>query len=208
MGVIWAEGDTMYETGVDRGVLYIPEWSLSGTTYPGVAWNGLISVEDADVDGEMLTKYVDGIGYLNVEVGRNSRVNVSAFSAPREFSDFVGDKLVVPGFHMTQQPKPRFNFSWRVLNQHGYEIHVLYNCLATPSSESDESISDSVEPKTFSWVFDATPDVVPNIRPTAHFIIDPAAHPSVGPAFEDLMYGTDLLPANCPTPAELLIMFD
>lgn len=206
MTLVW--DDRSYETGVDRGVLYVPEWSLSGTDWPGVAWNGLISVEEAHVGGDFLTQHIDGIGYLTVEVGRYSQVNVSAFSAPREFSDFMGDKLVVPGFHMTQQPKPRFNFSWRVLTDVGYEIHLLYNCLASLGSDTNETIGDTVEPKVLDWVFDATPVIAPNIRPTAHFIINPLINPVVAATLEDLLYGTESLPPNCPTVTQLLTMFD
>lgn len=203
MTLVWDERS--YETGVDRGVLYLPS---AGPTYPGVAWNGLISVEEAPTEGEVLTKYMDGIGFLTVAVGRYTQVNVSAFSAPREFSDYIGEKLVVPGFHLTQQPKSRFNFSYRVLTDTGYQIHILYNCLATQSGESHATLGDSVEPEPLSWVFDATPAILQNTRPTAHFIIDPSVNPSLAATLEDLLYGTAIAEPNCPTPQALMTMFD
>ena len=54
-------GDRLYETGIDRGVLY-PE---SGGTYPkGVAWNGLTGFTESPSGADATTIYADNIKYL------------------------------------------------------------------------------------------------------------------------------------------------
>jgi len=198
--LVW--DDRGYETGIDRGVLYL------NTIYPGVPWNGLVSVEESAVGGEIETKHLDGINYLTVALGRYFQAVVSAFSAPREFSDYIGDKLVIPGFHITQQPKQRFNFSYRVTTDDGYDIHIVYNCLASQTDETNASIGESIEPELRSWTFDATPAILPDMRPTAHFIINSVSNPTLVAELEDLLYGTPSLDPNCPTPIDLIAMFD
>ena len=43
-------GERFYETGVDHGVLYIPD--VSGVYNDGVAWNGLVSVTESPSGAE------------------------------------------------------------------------------------------------------------------------------------------------------------
>ncbi len=43
-------GERFYETGVDHGVLYLPD--SSGTYVTGVAWNGLTSVSETPSGAE------------------------------------------------------------------------------------------------------------------------------------------------------------
>src|SRR5699024_2977998 len=57
-------GERLYETGVDRGVLY-PQGS-SGTYGTGVAWNGLVSVTESPTGAEPSPQYADNIKYLNL----------------------------------------------------------------------------------------------------------------------------------------------
>lgn len=54
-----AVGERYYETGVDRGVLYVGD-------QPGVAWTGLTSVSESPTGGEARAFYIDGVKYLNL----------------------------------------------------------------------------------------------------------------------------------------------
>ena len=52
--VVWdTPGERIYENGVDRGMLYID--------YLGVAWSGLVSVNEAPSGGEPKPYYLDGL---------------------------------------------------------------------------------------------------------------------------------------------------
>ena len=63
--IVWdAEGERLFETGVDRGVLYpIDETGAYGI---GVPWNGLTSVSESPEGGEPNPIYADNQKYLNL----------------------------------------------------------------------------------------------------------------------------------------------
>ncbi len=63
--LVWDEtGKRFYETGVDHGVLYLP--NSQGVYNNGVAWNGLTSVSEAPSGAEPNAQYADNIKYLNL----------------------------------------------------------------------------------------------------------------------------------------------
>ena len=63
--LVWDQiGDRFYETGVDKGVLYVP--NESGVYTTGVAWNGLTAVTESPSGAEASAKYADNIKYLNL----------------------------------------------------------------------------------------------------------------------------------------------
>lgn len=190
-----------FEAGVDRGV-------LSVTGDPCVVWNGLLSVEEDANVGEVKSLYLDGVNYLNVLTGRFFSATVSAFTAPRSFLEAQGLRPVIPGFNLAQQPKSRFNFSYRVLTDNGYKLHLVYNCLASEPDRSHDTIAENTEPSETSWVFNATPVVVPNYRPTAHFVVDSErASPTNLLELENQLYGTPSTDPEFPTVTELLTLF-
>jgi hypothetical protein len=57
-------GERLYETGVDHGVLYIPDGS--GAYNDGFAWNGLTTVTESPSGAEANPQYADNIKYLNL----------------------------------------------------------------------------------------------------------------------------------------------
>lgn len=199
---VLAWDDRDFSSGVDRGVL-----QFGGT--PCVVWNGLAAVEEDANVGEVKSLYLDGINYLNVMTSRFYSAKVSAYSAPKDFLVCQGLKPVIPGFQLAQQPKTRFNFSYRVMTENGYLLHLVYNCLADEEDRSNTTMNDSTEPMVAGWVFNATPVVVPDHKPTAHFIIDSErASPTVLNDLENFLYGE---PGEgdpwFPSVTELLSMF-
>lgn len=192
---------TDYQMGVDRGAFY-------GESIPGVAWNGLVSVEEAPVVNEVKSLYLDGVNYLNVLTGKYFVASVTAFAAPKAFLEAAGVKPVVPGVKLTQQTKSKFGFSYRVLRETGYDIHLVYNCLATMSGKDNQTIGDVTEPNTLTWEFNATPVEVGGFyKPTAHFIVDSErTDPPDLLALENQLYGTPSTAPDFPTISELLVL--
>lgn len=199
--LVWE--DRSYEAGVSRGVLYIP-----GDPAVGIPWQGLTVVEESFTGGESESKHLDGVNFLNFVKGKDFQANVSAFSAPREFSDYMGNKQVAPGVRVAKQPKPRFHFSYQVTTDYGYEIHLVYNCLATLTANADVTIGDTTEPKVLSWTFDATPDLVSSVRPSAHYMVRSDGNPATIATLEDLLYGTVSTDPEIPSATALLTLFD
>ncbi|HMS83615.1 MAG TPA: hypothetical protein PKD12_08195 [Nitrospira sp.] len=204
--LVWTDRD--YKTGVDRGIFAVEKWDLSGRTAPSVPWNGLISVEETSVGGDVEPAYMDGKNFANVAGNRYFQANVTAFSAPGEFDECNGLTNVVPGFSLDNQTKKRFLFSYRVMKDVGYEIHLVYNCLALPSAKEAVSLSEQIDPATLSWVFAATPVVIGGTKPTAHFVVDSVRCSGADlTALEDRLYGTAIAAPDFPTPAQLKTIF-
>lgn len=200
--LVWDQTtDRRYASGVSRGVFY----PLGGA---GLVWDGLLEVEESEVDGVLSTYYLDGIRYLAVAEPGDYQAKVTALFAPAEFAPYEGLRSPIPGFFLTRQPKQRFNFSYRTEMGEDYKIHLLYNVLATPTTMAWETIGEVITTSSFEWEFDATPVIIPGFRPSAHFVIDSSSTPpEVLSDFEDLLYGTDVAPAAFPTTEQLLELF-
>lgn len=196
--LVW-ESAKNYEYGVQKGVFYPSDDS------PGLAWNGLTEVIEKLAGGELTNYSADGVTYLNFVGARYYQATVQAFSAPREFSPYVGEVEVIPGFILTKQSRRLFGFSYQTLmGESDYRIHLVYNVKAAPTSGSYATTNDSPEPVNLEWQFDATSETATNIRPSAHFWVDSNKIDSVSLAsLEDILYGGDDDP-RMPTVSELV----
>lgn len=201
-----APGERFYQSGVDRGVLYV-----DGS---GHVWNGLVSVTEKSSGGDVSEYHLDGIKYAEKKGVENFEADIAAFSSPPEFAMCDGTYEPHPGLIATNQPRKRFGFSYRTKIgndleglEHGYKIHLVYDALATPSDRSNETLGDS-EPSPFEWTISAIPVDVTGIRPTAHFVIDSKKTDEfVLGKIEDALYGTNTTNAYLPSIAELIEMY-
>lgn len=199
-------GERFYETGVDRGVLYIEN--------EGFAWNGLIAVQETSTGGDPKPYYVDGYKYVNVAAAEEFEATIEAFAAPAEFGVCDGTVEIYNGLFVTAQRRRPFGLSYRtkigtdITPDHGYKIHLVYNALAAPSQRNNQTIKDSAEPTTLSWAITTTPPRLTALKPTAHFVIDSSkTDPEVLSDLEDILYGTVGTDPDFPTPEELIALF-
>lgn len=197
----WGQIDQKrYESGVDRGVLY-------PSNGPGVVWNGLVSVEESMIGGEINSFHFDGIKYLDVVSPKNYQANLTAISAPAEFSPCIGEKSVIPGFVLTRQPRERFGLSYRTLldDGSGYKLHIVYNASASPNGKSHMSLAGEMSITPRSWTIDAVPPAWSTYRPSAHFVLDSTKAPEGAlEVVETMLYGSPTLEARLPSVEELL----
>src|SRR5688572_15085796 len=105
-------GDRLYETGVDHGVLYIPD-PVTGVYDNGVAWNGLVTVTESPSGAEANPKYADNIKYLNLYSAEEFGATIEAFTYPPEFEQFDGVASPAPGVNVGQQSRRGFGLSYR-----------------------------------------------------------------------------------------------
>lgn len=207
--IVWDEsGKRFYETGVEKGVLYVAE----GGAYPkGVAWNGLINVAEKPSGAEPSPLYADNIKYLNLMSNEDFAASVEAYYYPDEFAACDGSAELVPGVSVGQQTRKKFGLSYvtKLGNDedgadHGYKIHLIYGCLAAPSEKAYGTVNESPEAITFSWELSTTPVAVPNMKPTACIVIDSTKVDAEKlQALEAALYGTGDKEAYLPLPAEL-----
>ena len=208
-------GKRLYETGVDRGVLYVydPETSWYGN---GVAWNGLTNVSESPSGAEPTPLYADNIKYLNLISNEEFGATVEAYTYPDEFAECDGSAEIATGVAIGQQKRKTFALAYRTKigndtdgNDHGYKIHLIYGCTAAPTEKGYATINDSPEAITFSWEISTTPIEVAGFKPTACITIDSTKvnNSTKMTALEAKLYGTTEAPPTIPTIAQLLTIF-
>lgn len=201
-------GTRYYETGVDRGVLYVG-------TDPGVAWTGLISVSETPSGGEPKPFYIDGQKYLNLATAEEFEASVAAFSSPLEFGPCDGMKSIQNGLFVTQQPRKQFGLTYRtqVGNDtqgvdHAYKIHIVYNALSGPSQRASNTQGESADPTVLQWEVTTLAPTITGYRPTAHMVVDTRyTDPEVLLELEDILYGNESFAPALPTPTDLIALF-
>ena len=169
-------GDKLYETGVDHGVLYPMGENGYGT---GVAWNGLTGVTETPSGAEATKLYADNIKYLEIRSAEEFGGTIEAYTYPDEWAECDGSAALLTGVYAGQQPRKVFGFCYRTilgndvdLDSHGYKLHIVYGCTASPSERSYATVNDSPEAITFSWEFSSTPVNVANHKPVSCITID------------------------------------
>lgn len=207
--IVWDQvGDRLYETGVKNGVLY-PQ---TNGTYPlGVAWNGLTAVTESPSGAEPTPLYADDIKYLNLMSNEELGGTIEAYTYPDEFAECDGSAELGDGVFIGQQTRKLFGLCYRTvlgndtdLDNHGYKLHIVYGCLASPSEKSYSTINDSPEPITMSWEFSTTPVEVTGHKPTASITIDSTkANAEKLAALEAILYGSESEEPRLPLPDEI-----
>lgn len=210
--LVWDNtGERFYETGVDRGVLY----PLVAGAYPlGVAWNGLISVTEAPSGAEPTSLWADNIKYLTLVSAEELGLTIEAYTYPDEFAACDGSlqDANADGVFLSQQTRQLFGLCFRTKvgndsdgQGHGYKLHLLYGCLASPSEKAYQSINESPEAIAFSWEVSTTPPVVTGYNPTALIVIDSRlADPTKLAALELVLYGDTGTDPNLPLPDAII----
>ena len=213
-----ATGERLYETGVDRGVLYIP--NNSGVYNEGYAWNGLTTLTESPSGAESNPQYADNIKYLNLLSVEEFGGTIEAFTYPDEFAQCDGTATPQAGVSMGQQSRKTFGLCYRTKvgndvsgNDYGYKLHLVYNALAAPSEKAYATVNDSPEAMSFSWDFTTTPidvGVIDGVtyKPTASMVIDSTKVQAAALAnLEAALYGTVGQDPRLPTPAEVIAFF-
>lgn len=202
-------GQRFYETGVDHGVLYIPD--STGAYEGGVAWNGLTTVTESPSGAEANPQYADNIKYLNLFSAEEFGATLEAFTYPEEFEQCDGTAELTPGVTIGQQSRKTFGLSYRTLlgndtegTDYGYKLHLIYGAMAAPSEKGYSTVNDSPEAITFSWELTTTPVSVEGFKPTATVVVDSTkATPTGLAALEAALYGDEIETARLPLPDEV-----
>lgn len=225
--ITWDQvGERIFETGVDHGVLYIPD--ITGVYADGVAWNGLTTVTESPSGAESNPQYADNIKYLNLISAEEFGATVEAFTYPEEFGQFDGTGVPAMGVFVGQQRRGSFGLSYRTLvgndvsgTDFGYKLHLIYNAQAAPSEKAFATVNDSPEAITFSWELTTTPVAVGTVggvayKPSASLTVDSTkVDPTDLTALETILYGSDgtgdppvgAAAPRLPLPAEVIALF-
>lgn len=208
-------GERLYETGVDRVVLYPIKDTIVDQTDPydaGVAWNGITAISQSASGGEPSPLWADNIKYLNLMSAEEASLSIEAYTYPDEFEDCDGSRELITGAIIGQQPRKMFGICYRTLigndqkqQDYGYKIHIVYGCLASPSDRSYATVNDSPEAIGFSWSVTTTPVEVTGFKPTSIITVDSIKTPPAKlSALEEILYGNGTLNAKLPLPAAIV----
>ena len=197
-------GERLYETGVDHVVLY--EYT-EGEYTNGVAWNGVTNITENKSGAEPSPLYADNIKYLVLKSLEEYGITIECYTYPEAFAKCNGMATLEKGVSIGQQPRSSFGLSFRTLigndtenESHGYKLHLVYGCDASPSEESNATINDSPEAKTMSFEVTTTPVAVTDHNSTSCIIIDSTQVDKTKlQAFEKILYG-DTEAAKLPLP--------
>ena len=208
--IVWdAIGDHIFETGVRNGVLYLK--GAEGTYNTGVAWNGLTSVSESPEGAEATDLYADDIKYLSLMSAENFKATIEAYTYPVEFEECDGSATIANGVVIGQQSRKPFGLCYRTSigndtdgNEHGYKLHIVYGCQASPSEKQYSTINDSPDAVTFSWEVSTTPVNVTGKKPAATLVIDSTkADKAKLTALEAILYGSEEKEPRLPLPDEI-----
>lgn len=204
-------GEKLYHVGVDKVVLYHKD---SEGKYPkGVPWNGVTAVNESPSGAESTKLHANNTQYHEIRSAEEFGYTIEAYMYPDEFAECDGSKEIAKGIFATQQTRKRFGLAYRTLigndvndTDHGYEIHLVYDSTASPSSKDHGTINETIDPSTMSWECSTVPvsaDAL-GIKPTAHIIIDSTKCSKEDlKKIEDILYGSENGEARLPLPDEL-----
>lgn len=204
--VVWdQQGKKFFETGTDRGVLYLPNG-------PGIPWNGLTAITDTYEGGEAEAFYLDGVKILNEVSGVDKKLKLSAYTYPDEFDECVGVKRARAGVYATGQSHIEFDLCYRTLvgndtqgDRYGYRLNFLYNCTALPFERKYETRGDVSNPSMFEWEIHTRPKPLVGFLPTAHYYVNSFEVPERSlQKIESIVYGSNGCPSRMIQPAEIL----
>lgn len=206
--LVWDEsGKRYYQTGLDRGVLYLTD----GTVVP---WNGLTSVEESGTT-ELKQYYLDGVKHLQTLVPGDFLGKLKAFTYPEQFNAVNGIANLPSGLSLHDQKPQSFSLSYRTRigndlegTEHGYKVHILYDVVASPDGFAYETFKDSAQPVEFGWTLSGTPSPVIGHRPTMHISIDSRiTDPVTLQILENFLYGSDVSAPRLPPIDEVAQLF-
>ena len=199
--LIWDDPDKRYyQHGLDRGVLYLPS---------PIVWNGLISVDEGG-EGTSEILYRDGVVYLADAEPGDFVGSITSMMYPDAFGVCVGIPKAADGFYVDNQKPKQFDLSYRSLvgsgsrgDMFGYQIHLIYNCMATIGQRKRNTLGKETNATEFNFDIVCTPVKLPGYRPTAHYIIDTRTLSTDTIAeVEAILYGNGE-PGRMPDPIEI-----
>ncbi len=205
-------GQKFFEMGASKAVLFPYSKEKSGYG-DGVAWSGLIKVNENPEGAEVTKLWADNVEYAAFRSNEEFNGSIDAYTYPPEFDECNGYKEAAPGMKLSQQPRTAFAFSYRTAigsdtdpDCSEYKLHLVYNATASPSAKEYNTINDSPDAITFSWDFETTPidPEIEGFKPTAHIEIDSRkANKEQLKALEEIIYGSDAKESRLPMPKEM-----
>jgi hypothetical protein len=206
-------GNKKFETGVDKGVLYILN-TVNGLYDTGYAWNGLTEIKEKPAGAAANPAYADNLKYLNLLSAETFAGEISAFTYPDAFGSCDGTVEPASGVLVGQQARAVFGLSYRTQlgndldSTAGYKLHLVYGALASPSEKDYVSINASPAGVTFTWAFETTGVSSSGNSPVSLLTIDSTKVDATALSdLEAFLYGTGGSNPSLPPPDSVIALF-
>lgn len=207
-------GEKMFESGLDRGVLYHPD----GFAVP---WNGLVSVAE-NLSRTINSYYHDGMRIYVNRVRDSYSAVLRAFTFPLELDGLLGNEEHAGGMWVHDQTARPFSLCYRTLDgddvngQEGhYKLHLVYNVLAVPNDYTHTTMDSSPAVEPFEFALTSIPyryagSGVPAAayKPISHISMDSRLFSWAMPQVEAKLYGDDANDPQLLNPADLFALVD
>lgn len=206
-------GERYFETGVDKGVLYLLKYSRYSD---GESWNGLINITESPSGAEPSPLFADNIKYLNLVSTEELGLSVEAYTYPDGFRECLGEAELAKGVFIGQQKKHHFGLVYRTLlgndedgTDYGYKLNIIFDCIAAPSEKAHGTTNESPEAMSYSWEIFTTPQIIEGYKPTAKLTLNSTDFKKAGlwntlQYIEGLLYGTSTTNPKLPKISEIL----
>lgn len=198
-------GERLYESGVDHGIFY--------TKTKATPWNGLINVVDSQVGHGINSTHMNSVKIYQESLVSDYKASVSSYTHPSELDGYL---TTDSGMTYTQQERLRFDFSYRSSigsdldpEKYAYQVHLIFNCILSPSDITHQTRSKDVSLSPMSWELNAIPQIISGRKATPHIILDSRYVPEKKlRVVERILYGSDGCDARMVTLVELLDIFE
>lgn len=207
MKLVWDQiAEKLYETGVEQVALF--PMTAEGTYGTGVAWNGVTAFNVNPSGAEPTNLYANNNKYLVLMSKEDIGGTIEAYMYPEEFRPCLGFASPVAGLYVGQQDRRGFGVvaKTRIGNdteytKHGYKLHIIYGALASPSEDSNSTVNETPEAKTWSFEYTTTPVAMSGFEPTSYLCVDSTnVDEEKLAALEKIIYGDAEVEATLPTP--------
>lgn len=190
--LIWGERPRFFDSGLDRGVLY-----LDGA---GVPWNGLVSVNEIGSGEVDVDHYFDGNRIWITQETGDFEASITAYTYPDAFAEYNG--------YSERDVNRRFGFSYRTQHDTGYKLHIVYNAMIGDSDRQWSTVARTLDPSVFTWNLLASAVAIPGASPAARLTMEISDEDSIVSSIEDILYGTDTTAPRLPNPADLYELYE
>lgn len=171
-------GEREYESGVDRGMVYVYNSAASAeipseysgkvqSNAKGAFWNGLTAFNESPEGADANDIYADNKKYLTLRAAEDYKFTIEALAYPAAFAACNGEKAalsavngngrVVPILRFGQQSRQTFGFCCRTNlgndegPEKGYRLYIVYGATCDPSDKNHETENDNPDAATMSW---------------------------------------------------------
>ena len=203
-------GRRLYHTGVDQCVVY-PFNPLTNDYGTGVAWNGITNITESDSGYQPTPIWADNIKYLVLMSVPNFEFSIECYQVPKEFDPCDGI-VSIGGLSLTMQGRKQFALAYRTLvgndqysHDYGYQLHLTWGCIASPSEKNSNTLSDSPSAETRTYSVTTQTISLAGYKPFCTLVLDSRLiMPSRLRLVEEVIYGHGDDQPRMITPEEVM----